>query len=605
MGKKFKKAIILFIIIQFLLIILHNYFFINHTIIFVHKKIDMNYFTMYNFTRIGCENMKKVIVQILLFMMLIPLLVNAENCDVNKISISSIEIEKKSDNVEEIEEANTNKRIINLNLSMSKIGDAIKYKIIVKNESDDDFELDKNNFIIDSEYIDYSLETDDNSHIIKANSSKAIYLNVKYINEVPEESFKNGSYESEKTITIQLSNDNTIINPKTLTPIYIILIIVSLLTIMVRYLIRKKCKSIALIIILSIIIPVNTLALCKSDIKIVSKIKITKKSTPQVFSFDIRNNEIVITEYKKDLAMKNINYQIDDVNKCETYFADLLLSINNSYYNSYNSYTEGLYDDESAEVSSKKLCLGLNDKYSWTLENYIYSGLISNNDYLEAGISNVSITNKTDSSELDVIVPNQIMEYPVTSLEGMVFSYMDINSVVLPDSIISISGYDDGGTFMNNNLKNIVLPKNLEYIGPWTFIGNKLEEVIIPDRVTTIGEGAFANNKISVLDLGSSVETISYAAFSNNNLTAVTIPASVQWIGPRSVSYTYFDAAFNNNPLSSVIIEGKSSASEFIRYGNKINGVYYTPFSWDENVTCIKDNDENIENGCITWKGNN
>lgn len=547
--------------------------------------------------------MKKIV--LFLIIMFIPIIVSAKTCESNKIKIDSIEVKEKSNTIEELEEATASGNNFNLNLSMSEVGDNIKYKIIVKNESDDDFELDKNNFIIDSEYIDYSLETDDNSYILKANSSKAIYLNVKYINEVPEESFKNGSYEYDKTITLQLSNNNLIINPKTLTPIYLLLIIISLLAIMVRYFIRKKYKSIALIIILSIIIPINVLAICKSDIKIVSKIKIAKKSTPQIFSFDIRNNEIVITEYKKDLAMKNINYQIDDVNKCETYFADLLLSIDNSYYNNYYSYTEGLYDDESAETSSKKICLGLKDKYSWTLENYIYSGLISSNDYLEAGISNVSITNKTDSSELDVIVPNQIMEYPVTSLEGMVFSYMDINSVVLPDSIISISGYDDGGTFINNNLKNIILPKNLEYIGPWTFIGNQLEEVIIPDRVTTIGEGAFANNKIKYLKLGSSVETISYAAFSSNILTSVTIPASVQWIGPRSVSYTYFDAAFNNNPLSSVIIEGKSSASEFIRYGNAINGVYYTPFSWDENVTCIKDNDENIENGCITWMGGN
>ena len=142
-------------------------------------------------------------------------------------------------------------------------------------------------------------------------------------------------------------------------------------------------------------------------------------------------------------------------------------------------------------------------------------------------------------------------------------------------------------------------------IGPWTFIGNKLEKVIIPNEVKVIGEGAFASNKISVLDLGSSVETISYAAFANNNLTAVTNPASVQWIGPRTASYTIFESAFHNNPLSSVIIEGKSSASEFEKYSNTVYGVYYTPFTWDENVTCIKDNDENIENGCITWLGSN
>lgn len=55
--------------------------------------------------------------------------------------------------------------------------------------------------------------------------------------------------------------------------------------------------------------------------------------------------------------------------------------------------------------------------------------------------------------------------------------------------------------------------------------------------------------------------------------------------------------------VKSVIIEGKDSASEFSTYGSNISGVYYTPFSWDENVTCIKNNNENVSNGCITWLG--
>ena len=47
--------------------------------------------------------MKKIIIPILLFMMFIPLLVNAEICNQDKISISSITIEESSDNVTEID----------------------------------------------------------------------------------------------------------------------------------------------------------------------------------------------------------------------------------------------------------------------------------------------------------------------------------------------------------------------------------------------------------------------------------------------------------------------------------------------------------------------
>lgn len=44
--------------------------------------------------------MKKIALQILLLMMFLPFIVNAENCDIDKITISSITIEKKSANVE-------------------------------------------------------------------------------------------------------------------------------------------------------------------------------------------------------------------------------------------------------------------------------------------------------------------------------------------------------------------------------------------------------------------------------------------------------------------------------------------------------------------------
>ena len=46
--------------------------------------------------------MKKYILSILLFVMFIPFMVNAETCDTNKITIENITIENKTDNVEEL-----------------------------------------------------------------------------------------------------------------------------------------------------------------------------------------------------------------------------------------------------------------------------------------------------------------------------------------------------------------------------------------------------------------------------------------------------------------------------------------------------------------------
>ena len=122
--------------------------------------------------------MKKLLLAILLLLIFIPFYVNAETCDTDKITISSITVESKSDNVEELEEAKASDKNINLNLSMSNLGDNIKYKIVVKNDSNEDYELDKNSFNLSSDYIEYTLDSEDDTSIVKANSSKVVYLKV-------------------------------------------------------------------------------------------------------------------------------------------------------------------------------------------------------------------------------------------------------------------------------------------------------------------------------------------------------------------------------------------------------------------------------------------
>ncbi len=72
--------------------------------------------------------MKKVLQLIIICFLFIPLLVNAEECNNDKVSISSITMEDKSNNVEELSEATTSNKDIKLNLNMSNVGDNIKYK---------------------------------------------------------------------------------------------------------------------------------------------------------------------------------------------------------------------------------------------------------------------------------------------------------------------------------------------------------------------------------------------------------------------------------------------------------------------------------------------
>ena len=169
------------------------------------------------------------------------------------------------------------------------------------------------------------------------------------------------------------------------------------------------------------------------------------------------------------------------------------------------------------------------------------------------------------------------------------FNNIPLKSVTFPNTLKIIDGGTEEGTFMNCGLTHIEFPESLEKIGNYTFADNELTEVIIPDNVKEIGTTAFSGNKISTLKLGKKVEKIGYEAFANNKITNLTIPSSVKIIEPSVHGLLVYSKAFAENPLTSVIIEGKSSASEFevFRDGDG------TPFSWDPNVTCVKDNLEN------------
>ena len=79
----------------------------------------------------------------------------------------------------------------------------IQYKVLVKNDSSDDFQLNNKSLSIESDYIDYSISSSDNSNIIKANSSKTVYLKVEYKKEVPQEAFSSGSFSDNNKIHYQ------------------------------------------------------------------------------------------------------------------------------------------------------------------------------------------------------------------------------------------------------------------------------------------------------------------------------------------------------------------------------------------------------------------
>lgn len=270
--------------------------------------------------------MKKLLFSIILFMMFMPMFVNAETCDTDKISISSITVESKTDSVEELDEATANGKSINLNLSMSNVGDNIEYKIVVKNDSNEDYELDKNSLNISSDFIKYTLESEDDTNIVKANSSKVVYLKVNYANEVPDDAFESGTYNDNKSITLNLSTGDTINvpdtlkNPNTGVQSYILILFIILLVSITVYVLLKKMKYTKFMILIigtAIIIPISVCALCTCEIKVDSNVEINKKS---ICITEGVVGEIHLLPYIENVTWNQYYEMVDDKTKEELDF---------------------------------------------------------------------------------------------------------------------------------------------------------------------------------------------------------------------------------------------------------------------------------------------
>jgi len=97
-----------------------------------------------------------------------------------------------------------------------------------------------------------------------------------------------------------------------------------------------------------------------------------------------------------------------------------------------------------------------------------------------------------DAFEIEeIIIPSTYQGKAVTRILEDGFSSEVLKSIVIPDSVITI---DQEAFYYCENLENITLGNNVQYIGAEAFIGSaKLKSITIPSSVISIGYGAFAD----------------------------------------------------------------------------------------------------------------
>ena len=135
----------------------------------------------------------------------------------NDISISGVEVVEKSDTANISSQPTYSGMNINFAIKFYNLNDYVRYKLKVTNKGNEDILISDKGTINTSpdDYINYSFGwNSDDTNIVKANSTKEFYLNVKYNKEVDSNSYNpEGKYIQNRIISIkldsQVSNNQT------------------------------------------------------------------------------------------------------------------------------------------------------------------------------------------------------------------------------------------------------------------------------------------------------------------------------------------------------------------------------------------------------------
>ncbi len=168
----------------------------------------------------------------------------------------------------------------------------------------------------------------------------------------------------------------------------------------------------------------------------------------------------------------------------------------------------------------------------------------------------VTITDCDSSISGDVVIPDTIEGYPVTTIGDFAFnnSYNLLN-IKIPASVESMNYFSfsttscvianitvaDENKFYSSDEYGVLFNKDKTLLITYP-IGNSRTEYTIPDSVERIGEYAFSFCNFDCIIISDSVKTISDNAFANCYFDNIIIPNSVTSIGAYAFEYCNLDS---------------------------------------------------------------
>ncbi len=199
------------------------------------------------------------------------------------VSIESYELVDNSKTTTELSPPKINGLNISFDLSFVKLNDYAKYKIVVNNPTDNEYEISKDSDFNISNYITYKYEFEENDRIVSAKSKTTLFITITYSKMVPDEKLSNNKYVEDNNMAISLSTDMSSIskeeNPNTAGGLLIICVLaltISLLSLILFGRTKKK-RYITTMFISLLLIPSTILALEKLQINVSTKVTVEKK----------------------------------------------------------------------------------------------------------------------------------------------------------------------------------------------------------------------------------------------------------------------------------------------------------------------------------------
>lgn len=196
------------------------------------------------------------------------------------VEIKSIELEKKSENIVINSEPTFKGLEMNFDLTFKKLGDYATYTVVVKNNSDKEFQISEDTSFNTSKYITYKYDVD---KILKANGETTIHVTITYEKEVDAKLLASGKYSEKNKAVVQLQNEKVEeVNPNTGLGISIVVIVLFVASIAVAIVLNKKEFARYGLFVLAIACLVPMLVSAIETLKLTINVDIEIKKTYEV-----------------------------------------------------------------------------------------------------------------------------------------------------------------------------------------------------------------------------------------------------------------------------------------------------------------------------------